>query len=188
MPGAWPSGFRIPAEVKRFPFSKTVHTGLGPIQPPSQWLSEFTRLGHEADHSPPTSAEVKNQWSYTSTSPIRLHDYYRYNFTLFLRHISFSNPYDLYLYELYEPEWPTDPLTRHSYLQTIYKLTLYTRSISKQQLGKYYMHHSSAIRVWKTHFLPVLKWRCIMLLNEIRAALNLFHDPASKYTALILNN
>jgi hypothetical protein len=28
---------------------------------------------HEADHSPPSSAEVKNAWSYTSTPPIRLH-------------------------------------------------------------------------------------------------------------------
>jgi hypothetical protein len=31
------------------------------------------RLGREADHSPPTSAEVKNTWMYTSTPPIRLH-------------------------------------------------------------------------------------------------------------------
>jgi hypothetical protein len=31
------------------------------------------RPGHEADHSLPFSAEVKNAWSYTSTPPIRLH-------------------------------------------------------------------------------------------------------------------
>jgi len=31
------------------------------------------QLGHEADHSPPSSAEVKNAWSYTSTQPICLH-------------------------------------------------------------------------------------------------------------------
>jgi hypothetical protein len=29
--------------------------------------------GREADHSPPSNAEVKNAWSYTSTPPIRLH-------------------------------------------------------------------------------------------------------------------
>jgi len=29
-------------------------------------------LGREADHSPPSSADVKNVWSYTFTSPIRL--------------------------------------------------------------------------------------------------------------------
>jgi hypothetical protein len=31
------------------------------------------RLGREADHSPPSSAVVKNAWSYTSIRPIRLH-------------------------------------------------------------------------------------------------------------------
>jgi len=31
------------------------------------------RPGREVDHSPPSSAEVKNAWSYTST-PSRLHD------------------------------------------------------------------------------------------------------------------
>jgi hypothetical protein len=32
------------------------------------------RQGREADHSPPSSADIKNAWSYTSTPPIRLHD------------------------------------------------------------------------------------------------------------------
>jgi hypothetical protein len=31
------------------------------------------RPGREADHSPPSIAEVKNAWSYTFTPPIRLH-------------------------------------------------------------------------------------------------------------------
>jgi len=30
--------------------------------------------GRIADHSHPSSAEVKNAWSFTSTHPIRLHD------------------------------------------------------------------------------------------------------------------
>jgi len=51
---------------------------LGPTQPPIQWVSGAISLGvkppgSEADHSPPSSAEVKNAWSYTSTSPIRFH-------------------------------------------------------------------------------------------------------------------
>jgi hypothetical protein len=29
--------------------------------------------GCEADHSSPSSAKIKNAWSYTSTLPIRLH-------------------------------------------------------------------------------------------------------------------
>jgi hypothetical protein len=36
-------------------------------------ILRLKRQGREADHSPPSSAEVKNAWSYTSTPPIRLH-------------------------------------------------------------------------------------------------------------------
>jgi len=31
------------------------------------------REGREADHSPQSSADVKNEWNYASTSPLRLH-------------------------------------------------------------------------------------------------------------------
>jgi hypothetical protein len=45
---------------------------LGPTQPPIQWVPATLspgakRPGREADHSPPSSAEVKNAWNYTST-------------------------------------------------------------------------------------------------------------------------
>jgi len=33
----------------------------------------FTAMNIEADHSPQSSAKVKNSWSYTSTPPIRFH-------------------------------------------------------------------------------------------------------------------
>jgi hypothetical protein len=41
-------------------------------QPPIQWVTGVPSLGvkrpgREADHSPPSSAKVKNAWSYTST-------------------------------------------------------------------------------------------------------------------------
>jgi hypothetical protein len=47
-------------------------TALGPTQPPIQWVPGALSLGvkrpgREADHSSPSSAEVKNAWSYTST-------------------------------------------------------------------------------------------------------------------------
>jgi len=50
---------------------------LGPIQPPIQWVLGALSLGvkrpgREADHSPPSSAEVNNAQSYTSTPPVRL--------------------------------------------------------------------------------------------------------------------
>jgi hypothetical protein len=51
---------------------------LGPAHPPIRWVPGTLSLGVkwpglEADHSHPSSAEVKNVWSYTSTSPIHLH-------------------------------------------------------------------------------------------------------------------
>jgi hypothetical protein len=51
---------------------------LGPTQPPTQWAPVALSLGvkrpgREANHSLPSSAEVKNAWSYTFTPPIRLH-------------------------------------------------------------------------------------------------------------------
>jgi len=47
---------------------------LGPTQPPTKWLSGDPSVGVkqrrcEADHSPSFNAEVKNTWSYNSTSP-----------------------------------------------------------------------------------------------------------------------
>jgi hypothetical protein len=37
------------------------------------------RLGRDADNSRAPSVEIKNEWSYTSTSPICLHGLDRYN-------------------------------------------------------------------------------------------------------------
>jgi hypothetical protein len=51
-------------------------TYLGPTQPPTQWVLGALSLRlkwREADHSPPSSAEVNNAWSYTSAPPVRLH-------------------------------------------------------------------------------------------------------------------
>jgi hypothetical protein len=59
-------------------FSTASGTALGSTQPPIQWVPGALSLGvkrpgREADHSPPSNAEVKECWSNTSTSPIRLH-------------------------------------------------------------------------------------------------------------------
>jgi hypothetical protein len=48
-----------------YPFTTVFRPTLGPIQPPIQWvpgalsLGGFKQWGHQADHSPPSSAEVK---------------------------------------------------------------------------------------------------------------------------------
>jgi hypothetical protein len=61
-----------------FLFTTASRTALGPTQPPIQWVPGALSLAvkqpeREADHLSPSSAEVKNAWSYTSTPPIRLH-------------------------------------------------------------------------------------------------------------------
>jgi len=45
---------------------------LEPTQPPIQWVLGAKKPRHEADHSPLSTAEVKNVWSYTYTPPLRL--------------------------------------------------------------------------------------------------------------------
>jgi hypothetical protein len=57
-----------------FLFTIASRTALGPTQPPIKWVSRALSLGvkrleREADHSPPSSAEVKHAWSYTSIPP-----------------------------------------------------------------------------------------------------------------------
>jgi hypothetical protein len=61
-----------------FLFTTASRTGLRPTQPPIQWVPGAPSLGVKrpgrgADHSPPSSAEVKNVWRYISTPPIHLH-------------------------------------------------------------------------------------------------------------------
>jgi hypothetical protein len=63
-----------PYRVKNFLFSMLFRPALGPIQSPMHWVtgalsSGVKWPGREADHSPPTSAEVKKIWIYTYTLP-----------------------------------------------------------------------------------------------------------------------
>jgi hypothetical protein len=67
-------GFNSQQGLGIFFFTTVSRTALGPTQPPIQWVLEVLSLGvkrpeREADHSPPSSAEVNNAWSYTSTPP-----------------------------------------------------------------------------------------------------------------------
>jgi hypothetical protein len=48
-------------------FSTSSRPVLGPTQPSIQWVPEVKRRGREADHSPPTSTEIKKTWICTST-------------------------------------------------------------------------------------------------------------------------
>jgi hypothetical protein len=58
--------------VKNFLFSMSSRPALGTIQPPIEWVPRalslgVKRQGLEANNSPPTIAEVKKTWIYTST-------------------------------------------------------------------------------------------------------------------------
>jgi len=54
--------YETPEMPQAFTLGKTLYITLG-----VKWL------GCEADQSPPSSAEVKNVWSYTSTPPVCFH-------------------------------------------------------------------------------------------------------------------
>jgi len=55
-------------------FATAPRPPMGPTQPPTRWVPGtislgIKRSGHETDHSPTFSAEVKNVWDYTSILP-----------------------------------------------------------------------------------------------------------------------
>jgi hypothetical protein len=65
-------GVRIPGGSRIF--STSFIPALRATQPPVQCVPEalspgLKQPGHEAEHSPPTSAEVKKNWIYKATPP-----------------------------------------------------------------------------------------------------------------------
>jgi hypothetical protein len=67
-------GFESRQGLGIFLFTTASRPAFGPTQPPIQWVTwalflGLKRPGRETDYWPPSSAEVKNAWSYTSTPP-----------------------------------------------------------------------------------------------------------------------
>jgi hypothetical protein len=81
------SRIQIPVEAIFFLFSKTSRASPVSTQSPIQWAPEyFPRVkgpGNNADHSSPSSPEVKDEWCYNSTPRIRLQGVDGENFTSF---------------------------------------------------------------------------------------------------------
>ena len=73
------TGYRLDGPEIKFPwgrdFPHLFRLALGPTQPPAQSVPGVSwggkeRPGHDADPSPPSSAVVKKEYSYTSTPPM----------------------------------------------------------------------------------------------------------------------
>jgi hypothetical protein len=70
---SWKTGDRVPrGDIFLYPVAPRAALGL--TQPPIQRETGAVSLGvkrpgREADHSPPNTVEVKNWWSYISTTP-----------------------------------------------------------------------------------------------------------------------
>jgi hypothetical protein len=71
-------GFESRQGLRIFLFTTASRTALGSTQPLVQWVPGALSLGvkrpgREADHSTPSSAEVRNAFNYTSTPAVRFH-------------------------------------------------------------------------------------------------------------------
>jgi hypothetical protein len=89
--------FKSQQRLGIFLFTTTFRMALGPIQPPIQWVPgalslEVKWLGHEVDHPPPSSAELKEcvelHLHSPSTPSVKKH---RDNFTFYLNKIFLFN-------------------------------------------------------------------------------------------------
>jgi len=68
---------RIPAEMRDLNFSETSKLLFNVNE--EVFRPKKKRPGRKADRVPPSRANVKNEWSYTSTPPICLHGMHRDN-------------------------------------------------------------------------------------------------------------
>ena len=78
------TGFESPKGQIIFRFSKTSRQGLRPKNTSMRWVPGFCPRGKVAGHSSTSSANVKNEWNYTSVTPIRFYSVDRENFTFYL--------------------------------------------------------------------------------------------------------
>jgi len=70
----WMSSIPSRGNDRIFLFAIASRPTLEPTHPPIQWVSGAIIPGikqpvHEADHSPPSSAELKSEWNYNLHSP-----------------------------------------------------------------------------------------------------------------------
>jgi hypothetical protein len=102
---AGPYGVQILAQARELSLLQNIQTGSGTNSasyfkgtrsffPGAKWP------GNEADQSPPSSAKIKNVWSYTTTPPMCVHGIFRDNFSFLL---IISSLFDFYVHKLNTP-------------------------------------------------------------------------------------
>jgi len=74
--------FSFQIHSENFSSLNTSRSTLRPTQPPPGLFSGVKRPAHVVDHWPPSRAEAKNDWSYTSTPPQCFHGIYGTNLPL----------------------------------------------------------------------------------------------------------
>jgi hypothetical protein len=79
-------GFECQYGQEIFLFFRMSRPAVLPSQPPIQWVLGFfpgvERPGREVNHSPPSSDDVKNEWSFTYTDLICFRSVDKENFIL----------------------------------------------------------------------------------------------------------
>ena len=83
-------GLDIPGFISREGVLQNVQIPVGPTQFPICWVSTFCfrrKVARADDHSPASSAEVKNEGSHTSVSPVCIHGMARDNLPLLFIHV-----------------------------------------------------------------------------------------------------
>jgi hypothetical protein len=75
-------GFRFPVGTRYFPLLEVARPAPGATQTPFRRVPGFFRrgfrLGRNVNLSPPSSPDVENEWSFTSSSPIHLHNIFTF--------------------------------------------------------------------------------------------------------------
>jgi hypothetical protein len=82
---SWKSRCSIPGRGRRFLSSpKTSKPALKSTHLPTPWVLGVKRPRRKVNHSPPSSAAARNEWSRTRAPPLCLHGVGEDNFTLIL--------------------------------------------------------------------------------------------------------
>ena len=135
------SGMRVSVGVRSFYIVQNVRPALGP---PSLggyrcFIQGIMQPGRDVDHSPPSSAEFKNEWSCISSSPVCLYGLQWDNFTFFFSCISEYPRFGL----------RSSPCTLRYLLYYVFFVTLFTtysaiRSFLRPLLYVFYTNNLSS--------------------------------------------